>query len=115
MNHELGIDIKTIPVEKFKYLTRIHYMDTGNGKWGEHEIDYILFIQTDVKLRPNPNEVSEISFVPRGEFDSFIPALKFPLTPWFKLILKHKLHSWWDNLNDLNTFINHDEIISLKS
>ena len=89
-------------------------MDAGNGKWGEHEIDYILFLQTDLKLRPNPNEVSDIVFVSKEEIESFISALKFPLTPWFKLILKYKLHLWWDNLNDLNAFKNHNEIVSLK-
>lgn len=27
------------------YLTRIHYKAQSDGVWGEHEIDYILFLQ----------------------------------------------------------------------
>lgn len=27
------------------YLTRIHYKAQSDGVWGEHEIDYILFVQ----------------------------------------------------------------------
>lgn len=27
------------------YLTRIHYKAQSDGVWGEHEIDYILFMQ----------------------------------------------------------------------
>lgn len=30
---------------------------------GEHEIDYILFIQADVTLAPNPEEVSDTKYV----------------------------------------------------
>ena len=67
--------------QAFKYLGRIHYcaaddsiVNVGNdnvtpsatvaanelsdGAWGEHEIDYILFIRAQVDLKPNPEEVS---------------------------------------------------------
>ena len=27
------------------------------AEWGEHEMDYILFVQADVTLKPNPEEV----------------------------------------------------------
>lgn len=51
LKHELGIPASQIPIEKFKFLTRLHYWaaDTvthgPQSEWGEHEIDYILFIQ----------------------------------------------------------------------
>lgn len=115
LNYELGIPIESIPVEKFQYLTRIRYMDAGNGKWGEHEIDYILFLKGDILLKPNSNEVSAISFVPRSELDAFIPTLNAPLTPWFALILKNRLKLWWDNLDDLDQFKDHKKILNLGS
>lgn len=31
--------------EEMTYLTRIHYKAQSDGVWGEHEIDYILFMQ----------------------------------------------------------------------
>lgn len=55
--------------ENFHYLTRIHYADIGDGTWGEHEIDYILFLQKNVDLHPNPSEVSEISYIKRADID----------------------------------------------
>ena len=61
-----------VSVQAFKYLGRIHYCAAdpsdsdsnadasaalSDGKWGEHEIDYILFIRATVALKPNPEEV----------------------------------------------------------
>lgn len=114
LNYELGIPIESIPLEKLNYISRIHYKDEGNGKWGEHEIDYVLFLQGDFKMSPNSNEISEISFVPRNELNDFLPTLTGPLTPWFQLILKHRLRFWWNNLNNLEEIVNHEKILRLK-
>ncbi|CAH0550592.1 unnamed protein product [Brassicogethes aeneus] len=113
LNYELGIPIKQMPIEKLQYITRVYYKDCGNGKWGEHEIDYVLFLQGDMKIKPNPNEVSEISYIPRNDIDSFIPTLNSNLTPWFALILKHRLKLWWDNLNNLKEVVDHKNILKL--
>lgn len=51
LDHELGIAAEDVPVHAFKFLTRIHYYAADvvthgpNAPWGEHEIDYILFIK----------------------------------------------------------------------
>lgn len=55
--------------ENFHYLTRIHYKDIGDGTWGEHEIDYILFLQKNIDLTPNPNEVSEVFYIQRNDLE----------------------------------------------
>ncbi|XP_028131225.1 isopentenyl-diphosphate Delta-isomerase 1 isoform X2 [Diabrotica virgifera virgifera] len=115
LNYELGIPLESLPLDSLNYITRIHYKDEGNGKWGEHEIDYVIFIQADVKIKPNPNEISEISFVPRTELDEYIHTLNGPLTPWFQLILKHRLKLWWDNLENLDEFKNYEKILQLKA
>ena len=53
-------------VEKFKFLTRLHYWaaDTvthgPSAEWGEHEIDYVLFFQGKVDTKGNPEEVDDI-------------------------------------------------------
>ncbi|CAO1333177.1 unnamed protein product [Diamesa serratosioi] len=104
LNFELGIPIDQVRPENFHYLTRIHYIDRGDGTWGEHEIDYILFLQKDVDLKPNPGEVSEIKYLKRKELESQINSLDSPLTPWFRLILKYRLKLWWDNLSRLKKF-----------
>lgn len=37
LEHELGIKKEQVPIEKFRFLTRIHYKAPSDGKWGEHE------------------------------------------------------------------------------
>ncbi|KAH8923293.1 isopentenyl-diphosphate delta-isomerase, partial [Atractiella rhizophila] len=54
--HELGIPLETIKLDEMVYVTRIHYLAPSDGKWGEHEIDYVMFIVADVPLEPSPNE-----------------------------------------------------------
>lgn len=112
LNYELGISVDQIPIQNFNYLTRIHYKDPGNGLWGEHEIDYVLFLQVDVKMAPNPSEISQISFVPRDSIDEHVKVLE-PLTPWFRLIYQTRLKLWWDNLDNLEKFKDHENILKL--
>lgn len=107
LNYELGIPIEQTNVEDFHYLTRIHYQATDDNIWGEHEIDYILFLQKDVDLTPNSDEISDVKFVRQEDFDSFLANLKGPITPWFRLIVKNCLHDWWKNLDNLEKFKDH--------
>jgi isopentenyl-diphosphate delta-isomerase type 1 len=37
LDHELGIKKEQVPLEDFRFLTRIHYKAPSDGKWGEHE------------------------------------------------------------------------------
>jgi isopentenyl-diphosphate delta-isomerase len=56
-----------------QFVTRFHYWaaDTitygSNTTWGEHEIDYILFLKLKenkaINIRPNTEEVSAYRFV----------------------------------------------------
>lgn len=85
-------------------------MDQGDGKFGEHEIDYILFLQKDVDVDPNPDEVSDVVYVKRKEFRNFLSNLEAPITPWFALIAKNQLEKWWDNLHQLHKFYDHQTI-----
>ncbi|KAF8463507.1 NUDIX hydrolase domain-like protein [Kalaharituber pfeilii] len=106
LNHELGIPASQVPLEKFQFLTRIHYKAPSDGMWGEHEIDYILFIKSDVTLDPNLNEVQATRYVTQQDLKDMFDdeALKF--TPWFKLICNTMLFKWWDNIDDLTGFVN---------
>lgn len=101
LNFELGIPLHQIRPENMHYLTRIQYQDLGDGVWGEHEIDYILIIQKDVDLNPNRDEISDIKYISQKNYAAQIGALPGPLTPWFKLILSHRLPVWWKDLAKL--------------
>ncbi|KAK5244753.1 isopentenyl-diphosphate delta-isomerase idi1 [Exophiala xenobiotica] len=106
LNHELGIQPSEVPIEKFDFLTRIHYLAPSDGKWGEHEIDYILFIEADVTLDINKNEVQDTRWVSPEELRQMFKdvesrsgkdqALKY--TPWFRLICEGMLFDWWEKM-----------------
>jgi len=43
LTHELGIKAIQVPIEEFKFLTRIHYKAPSDGKWGEHESTHYFY------------------------------------------------------------------------
>ncbi len=49
-----------------------------DDKWGEHEIDYILFARKDVSLVPNPNEVKAYRYVNQEQLQEFIGMYNYP-------------------------------------
>ncbi|TFB03543.1 Isopentenyl-diphosphate Delta-isomerase [Trichoderma ghanense] len=111
LEHELGIKTEQVPFEDFHFLTRIHYKAPSDGKWGEHEIDYILFIKANVDVNPNPNEVQATQYVTADGLKKLFedPNLKF--TPWFKLICNSMLFEWWESLDSgLEKYTNEQEI-----
>jgi isopentenyl-diphosphate delta-isomerase len=99
LDHELGIPSSQVPIEKFDFLTRIHYLAPSDGKWGEHEIDYILFIKADVELKINENEVQEYRYVTAEELRAMFEDQALKFTPWFKLICTSMLFEWWQHLD----------------
>lgn len=113
LEFELGIPPEQAMPEDFIYLTRIHYASPSDGMWGEHEMDYILFLQGNVLLNPNENEVQDVRYVKREDFENFLKGLKessIPITPWFHLIAQKFLPLWWKNLDNLDKFTDHHHI-----
>ncbi|KAL8164951.1 UNVERIFIED_CONTAM: isopentenyl-diphosphate delta-isomerase idi1 [Gekko kuhli] len=110
---ELGIPLEQVTPEEIFYLTRIHYKARSNGIWGEHEIDYILFVQKNVTLNPDPNEIKSYCYVTQKELKELLEKAsrnEIKITPWFKLIAETFLFKWWDNLNHLKKFVDHAKI-----
>eukprot|EP00160_Parvularia_atlantis_P018294 Unigene6694_Nuclearia_a/m.20547 Unigene6694_Nuclearia_a/g.20547 ORF Unigene6694_Nuclearia_a/g.20547 Unigene6694_Nuclearia_a/m.20547 type:complete len:250 (+) Unigene6694_Nuclearia_a:48-797(+) len=97
LEQELGIAPAQVPLSAFHFLTRIHYKAPSDGRWGEHEVDYILFAKARVDLTPNPNEVNAVRYVSQGELRKLIQQ-DVGLTPWFRLIADSHLFPWWDTL-----------------
>ncbi|XP_034615943.1 isopentenyl-diphosphate Delta-isomerase 1 isoform X1 [Trachemys scripta elegans] len=110
---ELGIPLEQVTPEEIFYLTRIHYKARSDGIWGEHEIDYILFVQKNVTLNPDPNEIKSYCYVTQEELKQLLEKAsknEIKITPWFKLIAETFLFKWWDNLHNLNRFVDHEKI-----
>ncbi|KAL4657645.1 isopentenyl-diphosphate Delta-isomerase 1 [Arapaima gigas] len=110
---ELGIPMEQVPPEEMTYLTRMHYKAQSDGMWGEHEIDYILFMQKDVELSPDPNEIKSHCYVTKTELKDMLRRAKsgeLKVTPWFGLIAETFLFEWWDNLRNLQKLKDHSQI-----
>ncbi|KAK0208223.1 Isopentenyldiphosphate isomerase [Desarmillaria ectypa] len=97
--HELGIPQSQTPIDEFQYLTRIHYLAPSDGIWGEHEVDYILFLTADVDVTPNLNEIRDYKYVDKAELQAMFDYSGNSFTPWFKLIARDFLFGWWDELH----------------
>ncbi|KAL7410445.1 isopentenyl diphosphate isomerase [Mrakia frigida] len=98
LDHELGIPVENSPPDAFTFLTRIHYLAPSDGLWGEHEIDYILFMTSPTEHLGNPNEVSDTRYVSKPELQAMFEDSANSFTPWFKLIARDFLFGWWDSL-----------------
>jgi len=98
LEHELGIPRNQTPIDEFQYLTRIHYLAPSDGMWGEHEVDYILFLTADVTVTPNKNEIRDHKYVSKDELRAMFDDPSNSFTPWFKLIARDFLFGWWDEL-----------------
>eukprot|EP01039_Chlorochromonas_danica_P010421 gene10421-11539_t len=121
LEHELGIQAKAIAHDNFKFLTRVRYWASDGGKtpssggdvvWGEHEVDYILFLRGDYELHPNAEEVASVKYVNKAELKAMMEDPKLKWSPWFRAIVERFLDMWWDHLdgvfstdkfNDLST------------
>lgn len=97
-----------ISLDDFTYLTRIHYKAPSDSLWGEHEIDYILFVQKDISINANPNEVMAYKFVSKQELKDLLRdgrENRVKITPWFRMICERFLFKWWEGLGDLSSFV----------
>ena len=121
---ELGIKEEQLNLDDFHFITRIHYKALSDGLWGEHEVDYILFIQCKVDVDLNRNECNDYKYVDKDllkelirmaddvdsnnqhTFASETATIKqsgVTLTPWFRLIAKKFLFGWWDHLSNVKS------------
>jgi len=103
LEHELGIPSSIFSPDDFVFLTRIHYVASSDTIWGEHEIDYILFVQKDVPLNINPNEVMDYKYVSKDDLQNLFQSKDVLVTPWFKLIVENFIYGWWNALDSLQT------------
>ncbi|XP_038890682.1 isopentenyl-diphosphate Delta-isomerase I-like [Benincasa hispida] len=113
---ELGIVAEDVPVDQFISIGRILYKAPSDGRWGEHELDYLLFIVQNVHVNPNPDEVADIKYVNQEQLKELVRKADagedgLKLSPWFKLVVNNFLFKWWDHL-EKGTL---NEIIDMKT
>lgn len=58
--------------------------------WGEHEIDYVLFItipsRSCITLTPHPEEVDDVKWVTQSELLDMFQDESLLFSPWFRII-----------------------------
>ena len=121
LRHELGIVAKDVPHEDLVFLKKFHYWaaDTmtdpkserlrpESGKirpiWGEHEVDYVLFLQSvsnDINVQPNPEEISEYKYVSSDELQEMFRDTSLLWSPWFQGIMQRGGFTWWNHLDEI--------------
>nr|AHA43673.1 isopentyl pyrophosphate isomerase [Plagiochasma appendiculatum] len=102
---ELGIEAKDAPIDEFAPLGRILYKAPSDGKWGEHELDYLLYMKRDVSVKPNPEEVADVQYVNKEQLQELVNKAKtgadgVKLSPWFQLVVENFLYDWWKKLEE---------------
>lgn len=117
--NELGITPDQIPLSVFHFITRIRYRADNiprDGKFGENEIDYVLFVKKDVDIVCNPHEVKGYQFIDQNKLKELLKSNNAGnmLTPWFRLICDRFLFHWWNNLGNLKSVQDHSTIHHLK-
>jgi NUDIX domain len=110
LQHELGIPSNQLDVDRMKFLTRLHYWASDtvthgpNSVWGEHEIDYVLFLTinntSEMTISPNPEEIDEIKWVSPSDLECMLNESTNLFSPWFRILyFKWMKDNWWNNLH----------------
>ena len=112
---EIGVPAQACPIDQMQFISRILYYADSDDQWAEHELDYILFLKSNqekIQLEANPEEVQNVMYLKKSDLTDFVKDMgPEKLTPWFTLMCNSMLPKWWDSLDDLKPFINHDQII----
>jgi len=107
--HELGMDIRSL-LPQIQFVSRFHYWASDvqthgpQAPWGEHEVDYILFLQAPeerFQLDINAEEVANTKYVSIDELKDMLyhqPDLTW--SPWFVGIMERGGFDWWEDLDN---------------
>ncbi|KAE8363562.1 NUDIX hydrolase domain-like protein [Aspergillus caelatus] len=91
--------IAGVLLNNFVFLTRAHYRAAKPP--GESLCGLYLFLQVDVDLAVNPNEVKETRWVSPEKLRDIFKDPSLQYTPWFQLICESLLFKWWAALGTL--------------
>lgn len=64
--------ILQVLVDEIKIIARVLYKFQSNEQWGEHELDYILFLRANLVPFPNLNEVESTMYVSKVGLPSLL-------------------------------------------
>ena len=78
-----------------------------DSPWGEHEIDYVLFLvvksKDEITLKPNKEEVDDVKWVSQTKLEAMMNDSSLLFSPWFRIIVKKWMvneNGWWKDLKE---------------
>ena len=84
-----------------KLISQHYCMLPTYSPWGEHEIDYILFVTVPSKdeliLNPNCDEVDDVRWVTQSKLLEMFDDTTLLFSPWFRIIANRWLIGRTDN------------------
>lgn len=114
LEHELGIPNSITKNWIFNSLGSFEYNCRWDSDWIEREIDHVLFVQADVKLNINKNEIEEIKWLDHQDLGKMMNRdgdwSGEYIAPWFKMIWKYFLKENYPN-SELIIKSRRDEIV----
>ena len=96
LNFELGIRKNDIEMDDIQFVTRILYKKECDTLWGEHELDYILFIRKNVELNVNENEIKDVKYVDKLELESMMNDRNVMKS---NQVMDHNINNFRDKFN----------------
>ncbi|KHJ46602.1 isopentenyl-diphosphate delta-isomerase [Trichuris suis] len=111
-------NIAPLPLRSFHCVSRILYKAQYTEDLGEHELDYIIFTQSDLVPLPNLDEVEMTQYVSPVQLKSLLELSQrneklISFSPWFRLIAEKLLPSWWERLGDMSALKDMESIHEL--
>ena len=89
--------------------------------WGEHEIDYVLFIRVPNKsaltVKPHPDEIDDVMWVSKEKLLEMMQDKNLLFSPWFRLIVKKWLVNkggWWEDLDKTMNTNQHCDYVNIQ-
>ena len=81
LREELGFDCA------LTYLFKFEYQADFNGRYGEHEIDWVFAGEYSGPIQPNRAEVRDYAFVTIAELRRQVAQTPERFTPWLRIIM----------------------------
>jgi isopentenyl-diphosphate delta-isomerase len=90
LQEELGFETDIEKVFDFTYKAAF---DNGLA---EHEFDHVFVGNYEQKIKPNPEEVKDVAFMPMDDILQSLKDAPAKYTTWFHIAFP-KVYSWWNN------------------
>ncbi|KAM0679208.1 isopentenyl-diphosphate delta-isomerase idi1 [Binucleata daphniae] len=83
----LGTDVHPSEIIRLEQKCKNNEQKYVSEDFAEYEVDYLFWCICDEVPKPNPNEIDEVRYVNKEEFDKMLQTEK--CSPWLSVIIEH--------------------------